>query len=317
MGGHVGRVFAATAVVAATGGSALMLGAGTASAAPLIGTCDSAVSGKAGTPVSVNTSSVLGGNGSIIPLGSVPQSGSKTMSVPTKSLVSGLPLVGGLVDGLLGQIGTSCDVTANALAPVTAPVQGLLGTVNNATGNVLKPVTDGLNNTVGGVLPGAQSPGAPGGSGGAAPQAPGAPGAPGGAAAGNRAPGQVGGIAGPAGRLPFDQVPAFGSLGSNFTSVLSPSALYGNLPFVTSGMFQPTGAGFGNQVPGFSPQFGMLGQNNQQGQVQNAGEAESLNAPGTPSSSNDVGLPVLVAVLTLSGVTATLVRSWVLRRAAS
>jgi hypothetical protein len=321
MGSHVSRAVAATAVVAATGTGAVLFGAGTANAAPLIGTCDSSVSGKPGQPVSVSTTNLLGGNGSIIPLGSVPQSGSNVLSIATENLVSGLPLVGGLVGSLTGQIGSSCDVTANAIGAVTAPVGRILAPANKS-GGVLGPVVDTVDRTVNGLLPAAPTaPATPppaGGSGVAQPpQSPGAPSAPGGGA-GVAAPGQrpPAAVAGPAGRLPFDQVPAFGSLGSNFTSVLSPSALYGNLPFVTSGMFQPSGAGFGNQIPGFSPQVDMLDSSGQGQQVQNAGAAEAMDAAESSGSGMDVGLPVLVAVLALSGVTATLVRSWVLRRAA-
>lgn len=322
MGGHVSRAMAATAVVAATGAGTMLFGASTAVAAPLIGNCDSSVTGKAGQPVSASTAGLPGTRGSIIPLGSVPRSGSTTLSVPTKSLLSNDSLLGlgGVLNQVTGMIGPTCDVTATALAPVTSTVNRLSAPVDKATGGALKPATDGVNNTISGVLGGdlGLAPPAEGGGGGAQPpQSPGAPGSPGGpGGADNRGPGDRagGGAGGPIGRLPFDQVPAFGSLGSNFTSVLSPSALYGNLPFVTSGMFQPTGAGFGNQLPGFSPQFGMLGQSGQGTQVQRAGEAEALDA--APSgSSKDVGLPVLVAVLALSGVTGTLVRSWVLRRA--
>jgi hypothetical protein len=47
--------------------------------------------------------------------------------------------------------------------------------------------------------------------------------------------------------------------------------------------------------------------------VQNAGRAEALPIGG--SSAGDVGLPMLLAVLALSGVSAGLARTWVLRRA--
>ena len=46
--------------------------------------------------------------------------------------------------------------------------------------------------------------------------------------------------------------------------------------------------------------------------MRTAGHAEALGPAGTPGSG--VGLPMLLAVLMLAGVTAALVRTWVLRR---
>lgn len=339
MGRHVGRVVAATAVVAATGAGTVLFGAGTATAAaPLIaGSCDTSMSGKPGQPVSVNTSSLLGDSGTTVALGAVPAKGSTTLSVPTASLMKGDGLLGlgKTVNSLTKAIGPTCDVTVRSLAAVNKPVEKVTKPVRDAAEPVtrpinraIKPVTRDVNKTVAGLLP--ASPGTPPGTpppkdGGSGP----GPGAPPpsdvpGDGPGTRSPGTSPGPGGgfesgfPGGlgsRLPFDQIPAFGALGNGFGQTLSPSALYGNLPFVTSGMFQRQGNGFGNQVPGFSPQFGMLGQGGP-GQggptVQNAGEAQAL---GSGAPGQDVGLPILVAVLALSGVTATLVRTWVLRRA--
>lgn len=63
---------------------------------------------------------------------------------------------------------------------------------------------------------------------------------------------------------------------------------------------------FGQKVPGYAPQFGVLDE-----AVTNAGDARALPAGG----SGAVALPVLLAVLMLSAVAGALVRTWVLRRA--
>ncbi len=64
-------------------------------------------------------------------------------------------------------------------------------------------------------------------------------------------------------------------------------------------------------MPGYTPQFGILGTDNPGDGVQAAGRAEAL----TPPEGQKIALPVLLAVLALSVVTAALVRTWVLRRA--
>lgn len=72
-------------------------------------------------------------------------------------------------------------------------------------------------------------------------------------------------------------------------------------------------------TPGQAPEFGVLGADGSAGSanpdgrpdVRNAGNADSLAAPADP---NGVQLPMLLAVVALAGVTAALVRTWVLRR---
>lgn len=349
MAGRVGRIAAATAVVAATGTGAAMIGVGMADAAnPLIaGKCGTTMSGHPGQAVMLNTASATGGAGPVMALGTVPQSGSQTFSVPTSQLgglVSSLPLLGGTLNNLLG---SSCDVTVTAVNSASAPVRHTTSPgTGTSGGGLLSPVTDLVGGTVNGLLGGRSDAGT------ANPQTPQTPQLPVASGSGGTAPGAGASAsksapkhntsspsARPSGGsgLPFGQVPSIAGLGnfSKFSNVLSPSALYGNLPFVTSGMFRANGADFGNQIPGFSPQFGLLGENslgenslgqNSLGQgntgqnsntsdlVQNAGKAEALDTHNTGNPGNNVGLPLLVAVLALSGVTASLVRIWVLRR---
>jgi hypothetical protein len=78
------------------------------------------------------------------------------------------------------------------------------------------------------------------------------------------------------------------------------------------GVRYPASAG----VPGApSPEYGLPGDggdSQQQADIRNTGNADALAAPD--SSVGGVQLPMLLAVMALAGVTAALVRTWVLRR---
>ncbi|MCA1655097.1 MAG: hypothetical protein LC635_01210 [Pseudonocardiaceae bacterium] len=88
---------------------------------------------------------------------------------------------------------------------------------------------------------------------------------------------------------------------------------YSAIPFARAGLFAPSpGVRYGGGVPGYSPEFGILGTDTPPHDgVSVAGRAEALNPP----DGRRIAFPVLLAVLALSGVTAALVRTWVLRRA--
>jgi hypothetical protein len=80
-------------------------------------------------------------------------------------------------------------------------------------------------------------------------------------------------------------------------------------PYGLSSRFGPAAAPafeFGQGVPGYAPQFGILDAENDA-----AGRVQVLQVGGRAA----VALPVLLAVLMLATVSAALVRSWVLRRA--
>ncbi|GGS19439.1 hypothetical protein [Actinokineospora fastidiosa] len=81
---------------------------------------------------------------------------------------------------------------------------------------------------------------------------------------------------------------------------------YGGIPVAHAGVFAPSPDDRYGSVPGYSPEFGLLGR---EGVVDTAGEARAL-----PVGGGQVALPVLLAVLLLSVVTGALVRTWVLRR---
>jgi hypothetical protein len=91
---------------------------------------------------------------------------------------------------------------------------------------------------------------------------------------------------------------------------------YTNLPFAVPGDFSPSpGVLYGGNVSGYAPQVGSLsGISPSADGVQTAGRAQALPGSGTGSG---VAAPVLIAVLALAGVTAALVRTWVLRRVAA
>jgi hypothetical protein len=67
-------------------------------------------------------------------------------------------------------------------------------------------------------------------------------------------------------------------------------------------------------TPGYAPQFGALGEggiDDVSGQeIRNAGSARALER-----TQNEIGVPTLIAVLVLAGVSAGLVRTWVVRSA--
>lgn len=94
----------------------------------------------------------------------------------------------------------------------------------------------------------------------------------------------------------------------------APPRDYGNLPVAQPGVAVAPGVRYpaNSPLPGEAPHYGADGQGAQGTDVRNAGNAEALATDGMPSG--DVQLPMLLAVLVLAGVTAGLVRTWVLRR---
>jgi hypothetical protein len=96
----------------------------------------------------------------------------------------------------------------------------------------------------------------------------------------------------------------------------APMRDYGGIPTATAGTAVAPGVRYpaNGTLPGdaSAPQAGQGDQSGQGADIRDAGNAQSLSAPG---SANDVQLPMLLAVIVLAGVTAGLVRTWVLRRA--
>jgi len=96
----------------------------------------------------------------------------------------------------------------------------------------------------------------------------------------------------------------------------APMRDYSGIPTATAGTAVAPGVRYpaNGTLPGdlSAPQAGQGDQSGQGADIRDAGNAQSL---ASNSASNDVQLPMLIAVIVLAGVTAGLVRTWVLRRA--
>jgi hypothetical protein len=232
----------------------------------------------------------------------------------------GLPLNLGIVTDGIGQLLNGlCKVTVTVVNTVVAPIPVVGAPAADALNNGVAGVTNGVSGGLNGALTGGKPPAQqqPGGGAPGNPQSPGSPGAP---AGGN-----------PAGVTPIPDsnspvlaggftAPNFSGLPFTFSTGYAPMRDYSNIPMVNAGLYSPSpGLRYGGQVPGYAPEFGVLGQAAQQpmgGGLQNAGQAEAL--PGAGGGMVDgAGLPMLIAVLSLSAVSAGLVRTWVLRRMAA
>jgi hypothetical protein len=320
---RVKSLVSAVALFFATSLAVLLAGSGTAVAAEpiVIGSCATSVQGAPGQPVSLAPAAVLGivtdavravpilgpplagaANQAFaalppIPIGALPNgtgyiTGGTIANAVTAELRK-IPLLGGIiatvVSGVQQQLTALCGVTVTGVNGAAAPVQ-----------DGAKAVADASEAAVGQAVPGAGG-GTPG-TGGNPGSKPGT--TPGGGSGGSPAPNQpVTGGTNDLGLQLYQQgLWDFGR---------SPMADYSNIPFARAGMWAPSpGVRYGGGVPGYSPEFGIVGDTTDDG-VSVAGRAEALSPP----KNQRVEFPVLLAVLALSGVTAALVRTWVLRRA--
>src|SRR6266536_2303927 len=313
----------AVALVFAASAMTLLSGSGTANAAQpiVVGSCSTTVQGTPGQPVSLAPGAVLGivtdavravpilgpplagaANQAFaalppIPIGAVPNgtsyiTGGSIANAVTAQLAK-IPLLGPVLSTVVGTVQTQltalCGVTVTGANAAAAPVQ-----------DGAKAVGDASEAAVGQILPGAS--GSTGGK-------PGSPGS---------NPGTT-----PAGGSPAPLQPVLGGLSSLGLQLYgpgfwdfgrSPMADYSNNPSARPGLWAPSpGVRYGGAVPGYSPEFGIVGDTPPDDGVSVAGRAEALSPP----VGQRVEFPVLLAVLALSGVTAALVRTWVLRKAPS
>jgi hypothetical protein len=329
----------------ATAGMTMISGTATAAQPIVLGSCSTSVQGAPGTPILLAPSAVLGPVVSVvkavpllgpglagtvstavsgmgnIPVGTIPAanttiSGSTiaAAAVPRiKTAISGVPLIGTVLSGILGNVQgaltSGCGIVVTVVNTVAAPVQEGAKVVAGAVeqGVAALPPLPVLP-----VLPGATSPSQPKpvatNPGVTAPTP----------KSGGSAPAVVEpvrvlpGVDSPVlGGLPTSGLPLIGS-SSKFTFGRAPMADYSTLPFAKAGLFTPSpGVRYGGTVSGYTPQFGILGaENGGSSGVQAAGHADTLS----PVSGSKIAFPTLLAVLALSGVTAALVRTWVLRR---
>ncbi|ANN14262.1 hypothetical protein SD37_00395 [Amycolatopsis orientalis] len=274
-------------------GSAALAMPGTAAAAETkTAVCGGSVTAKPGDTI-LGTTPLLG-----IPL-NLGQAGS----------VSGV--LTGTINALLG---TVCRVTVTVVNTVVAPVpvvgEPAAEALNGAVSGTTQALTGGGQKAPA-TQPAPQKP-APGTGG---PQQGGAP-----AQGGTPAGGTGGFPAANSPLLPGTFTPNFGGLPWGVSTGYAPMRDYSSIPMAMAGLFSPSpGLRYGSQIPGYAPQFGISAEGeNGTGNpdVHNAGQAEAL--PNVSDGfTQDGKLPLLIAVLALSGVSAGLVRTWVLRRMAA
>ncbi|WP_156755355.1 hypothetical protein [Actinokineospora pegani] len=116
---------------------------------------------------------------------------------------------------------------------------------------------------------------------------------------------------GSATRLPAPSLyPPTSAPGSGATA---PPRDYSGIPYAPAGVYTPSSPEAQVGVPGYTPQFGIIGQDENGVDVQRAaGNAQVL--PADHPRTGGVGAPLLLAALVLSVVTGSLVRTWVLRQ---
>ncbi|WIV59641.1 hypothetical protein [Amycolatopsis nalaikhensis] len=283
----------ATAFVLA--GSAVLGMPGTASAETKTVPCGGTVSAKPGDTIQATTP-LLG-----LPL---------NLGVVTE----GTKVLTGTINAVLG---TLCKVTVNVVNTVVSPVPVVGAPAASAINQGVESVTSGAQSLTGGGQQSSPQPGT-----GGSPQQP-----PSGGTGGSPQQGGTpasGGTGIPEANSPllpgFSSSPAFGGYPFTLGTGYAPMRDYSGIPFATAGLFTPSPAiRYGSQIPGYAPQYGLTSpdENGSGGSgIQTAGRAEAL-----PSASNGFtdgsNLPLLIAVLALSGVSAGLVRTWVLRRMAA
>lgn len=291
------KLLTVTALAAFVTGSAF-LSAGTASAATtLAGTCSGSVNGSMGDTVAVQGSSVK----ELVRTGARDYVNSHlwtALSVWPDSLADTIAGKGALA---VGQVPNSAGGTIAGSAigsTVATALKGAngLGLLDSTKTEVLNAISANVAKSCGlttiatnYVAPGQQGTGSTGGQQGGTGTVPGG-------SSGNLAnlnPGTAGGTGGSA-----------------------PMRDYSGIPTATAGTAVAPGARYpaNGTLPGdaSAPQAGPGDQAGQGADVRDAGNAQSLASNG---ASSDVQLPMLLAVIVLAGVTAGLVRTWVLRRA--
>lgn len=314
------RVSATTAVVLAIGAGGALLGAGLANAAPsaLADTCSTTLLGQPGEPAELRQSAVVGPVTDVVksipllgpsaaqtvantmnswaplPLGSIPSTGSRTVpgsqiASQVVSEINNIPVLGlvlGLVDsGVTKSLTNLCTVTLSAIP--LPPLPPLPPPLSQPSSRPASPPSQAAPPAQGGGPNQAPAPG-PSPAGGPLVGA-GAPGDPLGSAVPSVGDSTFGGYSG-AGLSPsYD----FGQYPSTFTA---PSIDYTSLP--------------GADVPGSGNTPGGSAADSP---TNLAGQANALSTTGEQG----ISMPIALAVLALGGVTAGLVRSWVLRRSMS
>jgi hypothetical protein len=332
---RLARRLAAALAVAFVVVTSSLLGGSTASAATpiVVGSCAATVQGEPGTPVQLQPAAVLEPVVNVVraldPLNLITPTVRSTLSsmppIPIGAIPTGtgfitagqiassvnaqlakIPLLGPLLNavnsGVQKAFASMCGITVKAVNTAAAAAQ-------DNTAKAAEAANEGARSL--GIAP-AATPGKPGTQPGSQPGN-----QPGNGNPGSGAPGSNGGSTGGPnfpivpGTDPLTGIPY---LTEGFDYGRSPMTDYSSIPFAKAGLYAPSpGVRYGGGVPGYSPQFGILGTDTPPADgVQAAGHAEALG--GVPG--RDIDISVLIAVLAMSGVTAALVRTWVLRKAA-
>ncbi|MFG1640510.1 hypothetical protein ACGFMK_09495 [Amycolatopsis sp. NPDC049252] len=292
------RALTVTAVAAFVTGGAF-LSADTASAATtLAGTCSGSVNGSMGDTVAIQGSSVK----ELVRKGAQDYVNSHLWTVATVWPNSLADTIAGKGALNVGQVPNAAGGTIPGTAvgsTVAAALKGAngLGVLDGTKNEVLSAVSANVAKSCGltTIATNYVAPGQPGAGGTGAQQGGGTATGPGGSTGNlsNLNPGTAGGSGGTA-----------------------PMRDYGGIPTATAGTAVAPGVRYpaNGTLPGdaTAPQVGVGDQAGQGADVRDAGNAQSLSSPAGP---NDVQLPMLLAVIVLAGVTAGLVRTWVLRRA--
>lgn len=255
----------------------------TAPAPVLVGACGETVRGVPGQRVGVRQAGL-----SVVDVGSVPSRGSSTFDA-TPALRT-----------LRGPLAPLCTITAEALSPITAPAAPVTA--------VIAAVIDQIKNPIG-PLPGLLRPAPPSAPSSAAPAGQPRPDV---APAPTRAPAlaspALGPFAGPV--MPSDFPFALGRYNSGFPHYNFADLLVighpGALGRLSAGML--TADLFGTPQVSNGSRFGK--RSAAANDVAAAGRATALPASGVER----VALPVLLAVMMLAGITAAMLRGWVLGR---
>ncbi|WP_155548240.1 hypothetical protein [Amycolatopsis camponoti] len=286
----VRKFLTVTALAAFVTGSAF-LSAGSASASQQIvsASCTGTVTGQMGDQVAIDGASVKtlvtngANNAGTLAVGSwAGDSIAKNHAIP----------VGQVPNAAGGEVTGAAIGKAVRTALSNSGTWGLGLDWNKTLNSVESTVAKGCNLTLlAGNYVAPSTPGQPGAGGTGTPQG----GTPGGASGNlsNLNPGTAGGTGGSA-----------------------PMRDYGGIPTATAGTAVAPGVRYpaNGTLPGdaSAPQGDTGAQSGQGADIRDAGNAQSVASPG---SANDVQLPMLLAVIVLAGVTAGLVRTWVLRRA--
>lgn len=278
----------------------------------------------------------------------------------------GVPLDLGIVTDTIGSLLSGvCKVTVNVVDTAVRPVPGAGDPAADAVGDTVDRVTRSAKkatDTLGGrevVVPDpgedSEEPSEPPPGDGSGSDSGGDAGAGSGGGDGSGSGSDSGNDGGQGMREPNSPVVAQGepgprSGGSDYggasalaaPAAMSPELRYAGIPVARGAMFDAApGLRYGGQIPGYSPEFGVLGNSDGPGHPPNdtgaaaqnpdadgqatgpangnadlrtAGDASSLPS-AAPEDRHGPSLPLLLAVLALAGVSAGLVRTWVLQRA--